>query len=104
MPVSTTGQHHPGGFPRFTSRDSIKPPPSNLRHPSPHPSPAAESFFSTLEFEGPATATWRTVSDAEPEMFKFIESYYNQTRLHSHNDYRTPNETESDLRNGALAA
>jgi transposase InsO family protein len=64
----------------------------------------AESFFSTLEFEGPATATWRTVTDAEPEMFTFIESYYNQTRLHSHNAYKTPNETEADLRNGALAA
>ena len=64
----------------------------------------AESFFSTLEFEGPDTTTWRSVSDAEPEMFTFIESYYNQIRLHSHNDYRTPNETEADLRNGVLAA
>jgi transposase InsO family protein len=27
----------------------------------------AESFFSTLEFEGPSTATWRTVVDAAPE-------------------------------------
>ena len=64
----------------------------------------AESFFSTLEFEGPDTATWRYVSDAEPEMFTFIESYYNQTRLHSYNHYRTPNEVEADLRDGALAA
>jgi transposase InsO family protein len=64
----------------------------------------AESFFSTLEFEGPATATWRYLSDAEPEIFTFIESYYNQTRLHSHNRYRTPNEAEADLHNGALAA
>lgn len=64
----------------------------------------AESFFSTLEFEGPATATWRGVADATPELFTFIESYYNHTRLHSHNGYRTPNETEADLRKGALAA
>jgi putative transposase len=64
----------------------------------------AESFFSTLEFEGPSSATWRYVSDAEPELFTFIERYYNHTRLHSYNDYRTPNETEADLRNGALAA
>ena len=64
----------------------------------------AESLFSTLEFEGPDTATWRYVSDAEPEMFTFIESYYNQTRLHSYNHYRTPNEVEADLRDGALAA
>ena len=64
----------------------------------------AESFFSTLEFEGPSTTTWRYVTDGEPEMFTFIERYYNQTRLHSHNGYRTPNETEAVLRDGALAA
>jgi putative transposase len=64
----------------------------------------AESFFSTLEFEGPSTSTWRYVSDGEPELFTFIEHYYNQTRLHSHNSYKTPNETEAALRNGALAA
>lgn len=64
----------------------------------------AESFFSTLEFEGPATNTWRTVGDAEPEMFRFIEGYYNATRLHSRNNYRTPNETEADQRRVALAA
>jgi putative transposase len=64
----------------------------------------AESFFSTLEFEGPSTTTWRYVVDAEHELFTFIEGYYNQTRLHSHNAYRTPNEAEADLRNGARAA
>jgi transposase InsO family protein len=64
----------------------------------------AESFFSTLEFEGPSTATWRYVTDGEIEMFNFIERYYNHTRLHSYNAYRTPNETEADLRNGALTA
>lgn len=64
----------------------------------------AESFFSTLEFEGPSTTTWRYVSDGEPEMFTFIERYYNQVRIHSYNRYKTPNETEADLRDGALAA
>lgn len=64
----------------------------------------AESFFSTLEFEGPTTSTWRHVTDAEPEIFMFIEGYYNQSRLHSHNGYRSPNRVEADLRNGAVAA
>ena len=64
----------------------------------------AESFFSTLEFEGPSTTTWRYFTDGGPEMFTFIERYYNQTRLHSHNRYKTPNATEADSRNGALAA
>ncbi len=64
----------------------------------------AESFFSTLEFEGPASATWRCADDAEPELFAFIEAYYNARRLHSYNDYRSPNETEADWRGEALAA
>jgi len=64
----------------------------------------SESFFSTLEFEGPMTSTWRYLTDAEPEIFMFIEDYYNQTRLHSYNGYRSPNEAEADLRNGVLAA
>jgi putative transposase len=64
----------------------------------------AESFFSTLDFEGPATNSWRYVSDAENELFTFIERYYNQIRLHSYNGNRPPNEVESCLRNGALAA
>jgi putative transposase len=64
----------------------------------------AESFFSTLEFEGPRTATWRTTQDAGPELFAFIESYYNARRLHSRNGYRSPNETESAWRSHGLAA
>ena len=63
-----------------------------------------ESFFSTLEFEGPSTTTWRVVRDAAPELFTFIESYYNARRLHSRNDYRSPNETESDWRSKALTS
>jgi hypothetical protein len=29
---------------------------------------------------------------------------YNQAKLHSYNRYKSPNETEADLRMGALAA
>jgi transposase InsO family protein len=64
----------------------------------------SESFFSTLEFEGPHDATWRTVGDAQPPLFEFIEGYYNGQRLHSTNGYRTPNEVETDWRIHALAA
>jgi len=39
-------------------------------------------------------AAWRSSSDAEPELFTFIEGYYNARRLHSRNDYRSPNETK----------
>jgi len=64
----------------------------------------AESFFSTLEFEGPDSSTWRYLADAEPCLFTFIENYYNQERLHSSNGYKTPNEVEFSQRNSALAA
>jgi transposase InsO family protein len=64
----------------------------------------AESFFSTLEFEGPSGATWRSALDGEPELFAFIEPYYNARRLHSHNGYRPPNEAELVSRNEVLAA
>jgi transposase InsO family protein len=64
----------------------------------------AESFFSTLEFEGPSTDSWRDAGDALPELFSFIEAYYNAIRLHSRNDYRSPNETETNWRRQALTA
>jgi putative transposase len=64
----------------------------------------AESFFSTLEFEGPHDSTWRTATDADLALFTFIESYYNSQRLHSHNGYKAPNELESAWRSTEVAA
>jgi putative transposase len=64
----------------------------------------AESFFSTLEFEMAPSDTWRSAADAEPELHEFIEVYYNARRLHSHNEYRSPNEAEADWRRGSSAA
>lgn len=58
----------------------------------------AESFFSTLEFELRPGAAWRTAEDAEPELFTFIERFYNTTRLHSTNGYKSPCQTEHDWR------
>lgn len=64
----------------------------------------AESFFSTLEFEMVPGSAWRTATDGQNEMFTFIESYYNARRLHSKNDYNSPNETEFNWRSRAEAA
>ena len=64
----------------------------------------AESFFSTLEFEMAPAVAWRTAADAESELHEFIEGYYNSRRLHSSNEYRSPNEAEADWRRGGLAA
>jgi putative transposase len=64
----------------------------------------AESFFSTMEFEMEPSAGLRSAQDAEPELFDFIEGYYNARRLHSTNGYRSPNRAEADWRFLALAA
>lgn len=45
----------------------------------------AESFFSTLEFEGPTTRLWRDAEDAERELPAFLEGWYNDERSHSFN-------------------
>ena len=64
----------------------------------------AESFFSTLEFEMAPGVAWRSADDAGPELHEFIEGYYNARRLHSRNEYRSPNEAEADWRRQPLAA
>jgi putative transposase len=58
----------------------------------------AESFFSTLEFEGPRTSHWHSAEDAEHFLPAFIERWYNQQRLHSFNGYQTPVEAEARWR------
>ena len=64
----------------------------------------AESFFSTLEFEMAPGVAWRSAADARVQLHEFIEGYYNARRLHSRNEYRSPNEAEADWRRGRLAA
>jgi len=43
----------------------------------------AESFFATLECELIDRRCWRTPAEAEPEIFRFIEGWYNPHRRHS---------------------
>ena len=64
----------------------------------------AESFFSTLEFEMAPGTAWCSADDAAPELFAFIEGYYNAKRLHSRNGYTCPNEAEADWRRQRRAA
>jgi hypothetical protein len=49
-------------------------------------------------------AAWSSAIDAEPELFSFIEGYYNPQTLHSRNGYRCPNGAEADWRLRSLAA
>ena len=50
----------------------------------------AESFFSTLECELMSRRSFASPAEARTACFTYIESFYNQTRLHSGLGYRSP--------------
>ncbi len=50
----------------------------------------AESFFATLEIELIQDADWHRPAEARPEIFEFIEVWYNRMRRHSSLEYATP--------------
>jgi len=54
----------------------------------------AESFFHTLKTELIHVSRYTTPADARQSIFQYIEGYYNQKRMHSAIDYRTPIEVE----------
>lgn len=58
----------------------------------------AESFFKTLKGEI-GKRIFQSRDEAELEVFMYIEMYYNSKRLHSSNNYRTPDEVYYELKN-----
>lgn len=58
----------------------------------------AESFFKTLKGEI-GKRVFQTRDEAELEVFKYIEMYYNSKRLHSSNNYRTPDDVYYEFKN-----
>ncbi len=54
----------------------------------------AESFFHTLKVELINNNRYLTREIAKQSVFQYIEGYYNQKRMHSALDYRTPFEVE----------
>lgn len=54
----------------------------------------AESFFSTLKSEWIDLADYATHAEAHAAIGDYIEDFYNLTRRHSHNGYRSPVEHE----------
>ena len=54
----------------------------------------AESFFASLECELIDRRVWRTRSQARMDIFSWIEAWYNPRRLHSSNNYMSPNNFE----------
>lgn len=55
-----------------------------------HDNAVAESFFHTLKEELIHDADYRTRAEARQSIFKYIELFYNRTRLHSTLNYQPP--------------
>jgi putative transposase len=49
-----------------------------------------ESFFATLKSERVHFSRYRTRDEASPDLFYYIEGFYNRRRLHSSLDYLSP--------------
>jgi putative transposase len=49
-----------------------------------------ESFFGTLKREHVYHCLYRTRNEARPDVFQYIEGFYNRRRLHSSLDYLSP--------------
>jgi len=64
----------------------------------------AESFNGTLKNERINRTEYPTREHARHDVIRYIELRYNQIRLHSGIDYRTPNEVESEWFNRNMAA
>ena len=49
-----------------------------------------ESFFAPLKSEPAHHRLYHTRNEASPDMFYYIEAFYNRRRLHSSLDYESP--------------
>jgi putative transposase len=54
----------------------------------------AESFFHSLKTERVKKKVYKTRKEARADLFDYIESFYNRTRLHSHLGHQSPDEFE----------
>ena len=58
----------------------------------PYDNASMESFNAILKKEEVNVNTYTTFKEAKLAIFEFIESWYNNTRIHSSLDYKTPNQ------------
>lgn len=70
---------------------------NNVRHSYskkgyPYDNASMESFNAILKKEEVNVNTYSTFNEAKLAIFEFIESWYNNKRIHSSIDYKTPNE------------
>ena len=76
---------------------------SMSRKASPWDNAACESFMKTLKYEEVYRTEYRNLADARGRIGEFLEKVYNQKRLHSALDYRSPVQFESTLASQAAA-
>jgi len=67
------------------------------RRGNPWDNAACESFMKTLKYEEVHRTEYRNLADARARIGQFLESVYNDRRLHSSLDYRSPSEFERSL-------
>ena len=54
----------------------------------------AESFFSTLKVERVYRTSYRTREEAELDLFRYIDGWYNPHRIQRERGWRSPDEYE----------
>jgi transposase InsO family protein len=59
--------------------------------------PAMESFFHTLKLESTDDVNFNTREEAMNNIFDYIETFYNNQRMHSHLGYLSPNAFEKQF-------
>ena len=77
---------------------------SMSRKGNPWDNAACESFMKTLKYEEVYRTEYRNLADARARIGEFLEKVYNEKRLHSALDYRSPVQFESTLAKGTPAA
>jgi putative transposase len=77
---------------------------SMSRKGSPWDNAACESFMKTLKYEEVYRSEYRNLVDARARVGEFLQKVYNEKRLHSALDYRSPVQFESALAVSAPAA
>jgi transposase InsO family protein len=77
---------------------------SMSRTGNPWDNAACESFMKTLKYEEVYRSEYRDLADAYARIGEFLEEVYNQKRLHSALDYRSPVQFERSLLASAPAA
>jgi putative transposase len=70
---------------------------SMSRKGNPWDNAACESFMKTLKYEEVYRTEYRNLVDARARIGEFLEKVYNEKRLHSALDYRSPVQFESTL-------